>query len=171
MGQIQNALNQIFASSIGMGIAINHSPYVKGQQAIKEATAYSDNEYETLAVLRDDASAELEKYMDEATTMRELNYQAGKIDRYKTELDTAEKNFEKAYAETEQTTLRYGTKRQKEEMLATRGEYQITEPADRIAGVETTNERIVRELREAYEAKRGVLESAQARLKQRPKGW
>lgn len=29
MGQIQNALNQIFTSTIGMGIAISHSPYMK----------------------------------------------------------------------------------------------------------------------------------------------
>ena len=36
MGQIQNAINQIFTSSLGMGLAINHSPYMKERAFQKE---------------------------------------------------------------------------------------------------------------------------------------
>ena len=36
MGQIQNSLNQLFASGIGASLAIAHSPYMKERQATKE---------------------------------------------------------------------------------------------------------------------------------------
>lgn len=36
MGQIQNSLNQLFASGIGASLAASHSPYMKGREATKE---------------------------------------------------------------------------------------------------------------------------------------
>lgn len=37
MGQIQNSLNQLFASGIGASLAISHSPYMRGQRTIRNA--------------------------------------------------------------------------------------------------------------------------------------
>lgn len=37
MGQIQNSLNQLFASGIGASLAVSHSPYFQAQRGIRQA--------------------------------------------------------------------------------------------------------------------------------------
>lgn len=48
MGQIQNALNQLAGSTMGLALGASHSPYIRGQRAIKQAGQRISSIQETL---------------------------------------------------------------------------------------------------------------------------
>lgn len=88
MGQIQNALNQLAGSTMGLALGASHSPYIRGQRAIKQAGRTIDTLQEVVA-----------NESDPHYTQRALL-----------------NDIEKAYGDYENAIKAFGTTQQKEDL-------------------------------------------------------
>lgn len=165
MGQIQNAINQVFTSGLGASLAISHSPYVQGQRAIKEAKNITQTRKSALEVLTGNKEKKepglvglTEAVIKDAKTLGELEK------RYKS-TQTLEPMLKKAYQGVNEAKIAEAT------ISAQKGTYsQRKEGQEFLAGADIISEpevlaqksatQTLNSLKKAYESKRGILMSA-----------
>lgn len=162
MGQIQNALNQIFTSALGAGLAYQHSPYAQGQRAIKQFDAPIASAEETEEVYRKDILGDLKKDINKAKTLKELETVQSKVPEVVEDYKKTVQAERDLWKEQEDTILRVGTKWQKQEVLDERGGRAI-ENSPYWKRTQSYDEKAISSLAEAYEKKKGVLMSATQR--------
>lgn len=165
MGQIQNQLNQLFASGVGASLAIAHSPYVKGQQEIRKAETsvkVAQEMYNTLQGEVETAQKAIEDIPDTASVEEVDKYQnyaktfQGKAEMILEGQYNANKNLAAAQ-------MKYGTKAQKKAGQ----NYLKSELREILFGRNTPDPltQAISSLQETYDKKRGVLTSTAQRRK------
>ena len=167
MGTIQNSLNQMFASSIGLGFGLNRSPYFQGQREIKKAEAGfkpAQEMYDELLSQAKTTKTEIENTPDtEKVEDFDNKFQTAQADyAYKHEL--LDPGYEKNLKNLQETTLKHGTKKQREEVHS-----EVRSRLDEIIFGQGDPDELkdtIISLGDAYNAKRGVLEASQARREQ-----
>lgn len=136
MGQIQNAINQVFTSALGAGLAYQHSPYAKNQEKIRKAGAIKEQISQTQAKqtpaegqivpnvgpgtdalpLGADVVTQYKKNPEKLESLVKL-YEEGKLpekeqkveERVSADAKTYEKEFSPYFAEEKRLTEEYNT--------------------------------------------------------------
>lgn len=165
MGQIQNSLNQLFASGIGASLAAANSPLVKGQRAIKEFNA--PIKAARNVVLEGYAGktgqfSTIEGDIENAKSLEELKKIHKDMNTAIEGYHSATKHLNDLYTQQDETILRQGTRAQKEDLLSDREE-RFTRTGTLDYGQQTEGEKALSSLQKAYESKRGILMAATQR--------
>lgn len=183
MGQIQNAINQVFASGIGASLAVSHSHYMKERNFQKEGarrlTSINErvsqlHEHEKMDEVYPDVSKPLTLGGAEANMTRKpeklervlKDYEEGKIDpekiseleaRIKTETSSAMKGYKHYFQEERDLAEEYNT------LQARLGSKERKDLGEIVQREEALAQRISESLRSAYTTKEGIMKTAQMR--------
>lgn len=183
MGQIQNAINQVFASGIGASLAVSHSPYVKEKNFQKEGarklTSINErvsqlHEHQKMDEVYPDVSKPLTLGGAEANMTRKpeklervlKDYEEGKIDpekiselnaRIKTETSSAMKGYRDYFKEERDLAEEYNV------LQARLGSTERMDLGQIAQREEALAQRISESLRSAYTTKEGIIKTAQMR--------
>lgn len=165
MGQIQNSLNQLFASGIGATLAASHSPYVKGQQAIKQFDApikAAENVVLEGYAGKTGQFSTIEDDIENAKSLEELKQIHKDMNTAIEGYHNATKHLNDLYTQQDETILRQGTRAQKEDLLPDREE-RFTKTGTFDYGEQSAGKEALTSLIKAYERKKGIFKTVEQR--------